>query len=396
MVRAAGPGGAIETLSVEAATIDEARRCARADGWMVLDARAAEGPGAATPSWLERAKPLDLGLFARELASLLEAGIGVVDGLRTLAERDARSGHQGLLLGIVRDLEQGRTLSSALDARALAFPQFFVASVRAAERSGDLAVSLRRFANGHEQLRVLRARLAGAAIYPALLLGVGALVIVFLLGFVVPRFAALLDSAGRQLPFASRILMSWGTFVAAHGGAALAAVAASVTIALIALRTAAVRAALLRLIVRLPLIGPTLRGFRRAQFYRATAMLVEGGTPAVRALELAADVMLDDDRRALAVAVAQISQGIKPSVALHAAGIADGVAQRMLRVAESTGQLGPVLGSIGAFSEQELGHRVDLMTRLVEPALMVFIGLVIGGIVVLMYLPIFELASSLQ
>jgi general secretion pathway protein F len=106
--------------------------------------------------------------------------------------------------------------------------------------------------------------------------------------------------------------------------------------------------------------------------------------------------MLDDDRRALAVAVAQISQGIKPSVALHAAGIADGVAQRMLRVAESTGQLGPVLGSIGAFSEQELGHRVDLMTRLVEPALMVFIGLVIGGIVVLMYLPIFELASSLQ
>jgi general secretion pathway protein F len=145
-----------------------------------------------------------------------------------------------------------------------------------------------------------------------------------------------------------------------------------------------------------PLIGPVIRQFRHSQMYRTTGMLVKGGIAAPRALQLGANLLGDEDRARLGRAVALIHEGRSMSSALQEARLADPVAASMLAVAERTGALAEILARIASFHESRLQRSVELTSRLFEPILMIVIGLVIGAIVVLMYLPIFDLASSLQ
>jgi general secretion pathway protein F len=151
-----------------------------------------------------------------------------------------------------------------------------------------------------------------------------------------------------------------------------------------------------RWVESVPLIGPVVRQFRHAQLYRTTGMLVKGGIAAPRALQLGANLLGDDDRSRLARAVELIHEGRSMSHALQDARLADPVAASMLAVAERTGALAEILERIAAFHESRLRRSVELTSRLFEPLLMIVIGLVIGAIVVMMYLPIFDLASSLQ
>ena len=146
----------------------------------------------------------------------------------------------------------------------------------------------------------------------------------------------------------------------------------------------------------MPLVGPTIRLFRHSQLYRSTGMLVKGGIAAPRALQLSANLLGADDRHRLERAIALIHEGRAISAALQEAGLADPVASSMLSVAERTGALAAILERIASFHESRLQRSVELTSRLFEPLLMIVIGLVIGAIIVLMYLPIFDLASSLQ
>jgi general secretion pathway protein F len=303
---------------------------------------------------------------------------------------------------ITRLLSEGQSLSQALSAVG-AFPQMLVAAVTASEQSGDLTKALRRYAEHQNALRELRSRVVGAAIYPATLLVVGGLVVIFLLGIVVPRFAPLIEGSQRDLPLASGMLMAVGTTIAAHplvfGGVLAFLLAAAGVVLVRGVRNGWRLAGLQRLWI----VGPLIRLFRHAQFFRTAGMLVGGGVPIVRAMAMCGDLLTPEDQYALgrdhpnrSGALGSIAQGQPMSTALAAAGIADDVATRMLEVAERTGQLAPALERIAQFQEYAMGRALDLATRLIEPALMVLIGLVIGGIVVLMYLPIFELASGLQ
>jgi general secretion pathway protein F len=151
-----------------------------------------------------------------------------------------------------------------------------------------------------------------------------------------------------------------------------------------------------RWIEAVPLIGPVIRQFRHSQLYRTTGMLVMGGIAAPKALQLGANLLGEEDRTRLTRAVALIHEGRSMSSALQQTQLADPVAASMLAVAERTGALAEILGRIAAFHESRLQRSVELTSRLFEPILMIVIGLVIGAIVVLMYLPIFDLASSLQ
>lgn len=355
------------------------------------------------PAWRRgAATQLDVGQFTFEMAALLDAGLGMIDAVRTLGERERTPTAKSLFARIMQLLGEGQSLSRALAATG-AFPQMLVAAVAASEQSGELAAALRRYAEHQAALRVLRNRLVGAAVYPAILLGAGVLVVAFLLGVVVPRFAPLIEGAQRELPFASRALMAVGSAVGAHPVAVgVAAAVLAVAAGLLVVR--GLRSGWrLSGLQRMWLIGPLVRLFRQAQFFRAASMLVGGGVPLVRALSMCADLLTPEDQAALgrdqgprSGALGAIAQGQPLGVALASAGIADGVALRMLEVAQRTGQLAPTLERIAQFQEYAMGRALDLVTRLVEPALMVLIGLVIGGIVVLMYLPIFDLAAGLQ
>jgi general secretion pathway protein F len=166
--------------------------------------------------------------------------------------------------------------------------------------------------------------------------------------------------------------------------------------AVAALRREAARSWFFDRLLALPGIGEQFRVYRQAQFFRTSAMLVDGGIPAVQAFELARGLVSRTDRAALAEAMERIRNGGKMSDAFLDGGLADPITYRLLTVAEKTGGLGPVLDKIAAFQEAHVSHAIDLASRLVEPVMMIVIGFVIGGIVVLMYLPIFQLASSVQ
>jgi general secretion pathway protein F len=391
-VVAVSPHGSLLTERLRASDATKASEQLQLRGLRVLSVREVR-----TSSWRGfRRRRLDIGLFTDELAALLDAGLGMVDTLRTLSQKERDSSGRQALEAVTREVIEGQPLSAALSNRGDLFPPLLVASVSASEQTGDLVSALRRFSTHLESMRMLRAKLVGAAIYPALLLAVGSLVVLFLLGVVVPRFAVLLEGASKKLPLASQLLLGWGKSVAAHPAFFVGGFATVVTLIAVGLIRAARSGWQIPGLQRAWLIGGLVRLFRHAQFYRTTAMLVQGGIPVLRAFEMSRRLLAEEDQQALDGARRQIAEGRPIGPALAQAQIADTVALRMLEVAQRTGRLADVLARIASFQEAALSRAIDLTARLVEPALMIFIGLVIGAIVVLMYMPIFDLATSLQ
>ncbi|NML44481.1 type II secretion system F family protein [Ramlibacter sp. G-1-2-2] len=389
--------GAIQTLAFSAADAADARSHAVRDGFQVLACtpRASISRRHARNSAQAR-RGLDITTFSYELASLLSAGLSVLEALRTLAAKEGVAARRAMVLDLIQDVGEGLPLSGALAKHPGRYPPLMIATVSASEQTGDLGLSLRRYAEHQQSVRTLRDKVVGATIYPALLLGIGLLVVALLLGVVVPKFAVLIESTRKELPWTSQLMMSWGRFAAAHawelGAGALVLAIAVVSTVRRVLRDGAKA----RWIDALPFVGSTVRKFRHAQLYRTTGMLVRGGIPAPRALKLSSSLLGDADAARLDTALRMIQEGRGLSSALNDAGFADPVAGSMLAVAERTGALAEILERIAQFNESSLQRSVELTSRLFEPILMIVIGLVIGAIVVLMYLPIFDLASSLQ
>lgn len=389
--------GTVQTLEVRAA--DASAACANAirDGLQVLACKASgqSGPMAGGTRTAARIG-LDIANFSFELASLMAAGLSVIEALRTLATKESSPQTREALLDIVKGVSEGLPLSAALQRHEGRYPPLLVATVSASEQTGDLSTALRRYGEHQLTIKTLRDKVVGAAVYPVLLLAVGCLVVLFLMTVVVPKFAVLIESTRHELPWTSQLLMSWGRFAAQHAWAiAIAGLAFLLGLVFVGnqvMRTGA-KAAWMESI---PFVGPTMRQFRHAQLYRTTGMLVRGGIAAPRALLLGSTLLGDADQVRLTRAVQLIHEGRSLSSALESAQLADPVATSMLAVAERTGALADILERIAQFHESRLQRSVEMTSKLFEPLLMIMIGLVVGAIVVLMYLPIFDLASSLQ
>ncbi len=347
-----------------------------------------------------RSRGFVLRLFTQELALLLDAGIPLLEALTTLHEKGGRGGQAGVLEKTVDALRCGQPLSVALAAQPQAFDPLFVAIVAASERSGQLPTALRHHTAYLAWSDALRARLMAAALYPALLLAVGAAVVLFLLLYVLPRFAGVFDGLGRPLPAASQALIDLGVWGAAHPQAVAALLVGLLTAALAIAGIPALRAAARRhglaLLLRLPGLGAHLRTVLLARLYRALGLLIGAGVPVPAALGLADGLLPEPQRSALRAATAQVNAGVRLSQALHEQALATPVALRMLRVGESSGNLATMLERAAAFHDEEIARSADLATRIVNPLLMLTMGVVIGGIVVLMYLPIFTLMEQVQ
>lgn len=385
--------GVIE-LALDAANPVAARRLAEAQGYRVLST--GRGDASTTPRLFSGGR-FSVPLFAQELLALLEAGLGLVETVALLARKARHGEAQYILQDLQRRVGEGRSFSQALDAIP-AFPPLFVATVRASERSGHLADALRRYLAYHRQLNALRDKVLAASVYPLLLVGVGGLVVLFLLAYVVPRFSRIYEDVGRaHLPLLSRWLMHWGQLAGDH------ALALGLSAALLAgglvylLRRPATRAAIERWLWRLPAVGEQLRIYQLARFTRTLAMLLRGGIPLVAALGMVDELLRQPGLQAgLVHARLAISEGRPVSDSFAAHGLATEVGTRLLVVGERSGELGEALERIAGFYDDEIARSVEWFSRLFEPALMMGIGLLIGGIVILMYMPIFELASSIQ
>ena len=387
-VKAIGATGELIRLQLEAGSSAEAERQCAERGYTIL------AIGQRAQPWRRhggRGARFPLLLFSQEFLTLLESGMSVVEVIETLAARNPRAP----IVGLLQKIREGLPLSAALAAQPEYFPDIYVASVRAAERTGGVAEALRRYVDYQERLDQLVSRLRGAAIYPALLLGVGGLVVVFLLGFVVPRFAQVLDGARAQQSGASYLLLEFGVWMNNHWPALAVGLALGVAVLANLAQRGRLKALLLRSLQQFPGLATRLRVFHLARYYRTVGMLLRSGVPLVKSLNMAAPLLAGDLALRLNHAIEQVSAGDSFSTAMKAQGLTTVVAERMLAVGEKSGQLGLMLERAAAFHDDELGRWAGRATRLSAPLrtrAIVFFTATWG---VLMSLPIFELAEGL-
>lgn len=390
-VKALRDAGSVAMIECEALDAGDATRQVAGQGFTVLRVAPLSG-------WRprRRAARFPLLLFGQELAVLLKAGVPLVEALETLAQKEKDNSARAVLAGLVTTLREGLPLSQAMLKNPSAFPPLFTATVKAAERTGDLPDSLSRYVDYQNRLEAVKKKVVNASIYPALLVSVGGLVSLFLLFYVVPRFSQIYEDRAANLPLFSRILLGWGGFVESYGVGVLAALVLGAVALVWSLRETKLFEQLEGVLWRWPAAADRLRIYQLARFYRTSGMLIGGGIPLVSAFEMAAGVLHSRLRGALDGAVRAIRQGQPVSRSLETHALATAVAMRMLAVGERSGNMGEMLEKTAQFHEEELARWIDWFSRLFEPLLMAVIGLVIGGIVVLMYMPIFELAGSIR
>lgn len=387
--------GRFITYKVEASTIQEAERLGIDHGIQVLGVKTGSREWSVPFLKLGNDK-FPLLLFNQELLTLLEAGLSVVVVLETLLEKETNANTRLVLKAIVTSLHEGRTLSSALEGQYAAFPALYVATIRSSERTGSLIESLRRYIAYQMQVDQMRKKIIAASIYPALLIFIGGLVVLFLLTYVIPKFSHIYADTGRELPFASWLLMRWGAMIESHGSLIAGIFFGMLFFVAYTFSRASVRSWLREMLWGLPVIGERMRIYQLSRFYRTLGMLSSAGIPLMAAMEQIGGLLDIRLQAKLAEARNHVREGRSVSYAMELSGLSTPVALRLLRVGEQTGQIGEMMNRIADFHEEELNRWIDWASRLFEPLLMTAIGIIIGGIVVLMYVPIFELAGSIQ
>jgi general secretion pathway protein F len=391
-VRGLTPQGQLQERLLSAGSQEEAGRIARQSGLEVLDIKAA---GISMSAGAPRQR-FDLALFSHELIALLRAGLSLIETLETLAERQQEAQQNDVVLTeLVRRMQEGRSFSSSLESFPTLFPELFVASIAASEQTGEMVDALERYLRYHEQLSVIRQKIISASMYPAMLMLVGAAVGLFLLCFLVPRFSHVYEGMDTKLPLASRLLMQWGLFAGEHAWMVTGSLVLIVVLLVSAVRHPGVQRRFMTALQGNRWIGAHLRLMQLSRFYRSLGLLLRGGIPAIKALRMTQPLLPGALQLALGQAIAEITQGKTLSDSLQRFQLTTPVALRLLRAGERNGQLADMLEQVAAFHDKEVGLWIDRFTRLFEPLLMLFIGGVIGGIVILLYLPIFELAGSL-
>ncbi|MDP3538816.1 MAG: type II secretion system F family protein [Azonexus sp.] len=390
-VMAVFPGRGVSRLLVAAESPDLVAAAPALQGGVVVSLRALGQQKSRA-----RGGKFPLPLFTRQMLSLLKAGLTVVEGLETLAAQDQGSVTSDVLGSLLASLREGQSLSAALQRHPEAFPDLYVATVKASERTGDMPEALQRYIVFHEKLADLKKKIVSAAIYPVLLMSVGAIVTLFLLGYVVPRFALVFADSGRDPEGLSSLLFAWGGFINNHAAGLGVGLLLGIAGVVGLLSLPAVRAALGRSAWRVPGLGERIRLVFLARFYRTSGMLLRAGIPLKTTLGMVADILPAALRDGLQRAIADIEQGQPFSKAAERNGLTTPVAMRMIAVGERSGQLGDMMEAVATFYDEEINNLVDTFTRLFEPLLMTIIGGIIGGIVLLLYMPIFELAGNFQ
>ena len=382
----------IADLSVDASDENDAILQVKGQGYAVLSIKSK-----GVPAWVGKRRPkFQLVLFSHELLSLLDAGLSLVEAMSALAEKEHRNETKKVLEQIIAYLYEGQPFSAALQQFPEIFPALYVATVRASEKTGGMSEAMARYVAYQEQINFVRKKIVSAAIYPVLLMVVGGLVVLFLMAYVVPKFSKVYEGTGGNLPWLSQLLLTWGQLLQQHGLAVLAVFGVFALVAGYGLSRQATREWLMVRLWRAPGVGERMHVYQLARFYRTLGMLLKGGIPVVPALDMVSGLLQPLLRGRLTLATQGIREGRPISQAMEEQALTTPVASRMLRVGERTGDMGEMMERIASFYDEEMARWVEWFTRLFEPILMALIGVVIGGIVVLMYLPIFELAGSIQ
>lgn len=335
--------------------------------------------------------------FNQELLVLLRSGLPILQVLDTLGERMEAGSMRDVLREIREDVRAGAVLSEAFGKFPAYFPHLYIASLRAGERSGDLPVTIGRFIAYQKRIEAIKGKVKSASFYPILLSIAVISVLLFLLFFVIPSFTQIYADAQVELPLATRILIGTTTFLSRWALLLIPAGIAAVTGIVLFLRTERGGLWFDRLILLLPFFGGLMLEYALLGFCRTLGTTLTSGIPVVQAMQMSKGTL--DNRileAKLSRAVRRIEEGASVSDALAETGFVPGLALRMIGVGETTGALPEMLSDVADFYEGQVERRLERLTTLIEPLMMMTMGLLIGAIVVAMYIPIFQLAGTVR
>jgi type IV pilus assembly protein PilC len=333
-------------------------------------------------------------VFNQELATLLKAGMPLVQSINLLRNQTSSPRFRAILDDVHEKVRGGTALSDAFGTHGDIFPGVYTASLLAGERSGNLDAILRRYVAYEKVVDTVKRKTISALVYPAILIALAMGLVAIILLRVIPAFSDFYASFNAQLPMSTRIILAVSNVVQAQFGLVVAISALTVAGFTAWIRQPGQRARFDRLVLTVPYVGVTVQKFTSAQMARTLSTLLGGGIPLVNAMEVTARSV---SNRFLANELVTVTQRVREGQGLAASmaerKVVQDVALKMIEVGESTGSLQEMLGSLADFYDEEVETSVGRFVTLIEPALLVVMGLVIAGLVLALYMPLFELSS---
>jgi type IV pilus assembly protein PilC len=346
------------------------------------------------PGFGESVKPKEVAVFTRQFATMIDAGLPIVQCLSILGEQTSNKTFRGTLQTIRKDVEGGTTLAEALKKHPKIFDALYVNMVEAGEMGGALNTILNRIALFIEKANKLKKKVKGAMIYPSSIIAVAIIVVSILMIFVIPVFAELYGSMGKALPAPTQIAINISNFFVAYwymifGG--MIGIAAAISMYY---KTAQGRMNIDRILLRMPIIGDLLRKVAVARFSQNMAILLSSGVPILDGLAITARTAGNKViEKAIMDSRVSISQGRNIADPLKESKVFPPMVCQMVAVGESTGGLDAMLKKVAELYEDEVDDAVANLTAMMEPMIMVVLGVILGGLVIAMYLPIFQMGS---
>ena len=336
-------------------------------------------------------------VFNQEFATLLKAGMPLVQSIDLLRHQVTNPTFRGVLDDVHEKVRGGVALSDAFADQGDLFPRVYTASLLAGERSGNIDAVLRRYVAYEKVVDTVRRKTISALIYPAILVGLAIMLVGIIVLWVIPAFTEFYDSFGATLPLSTRVIVAVSEVAQAQFPLVIALTAVLGAMFAAWLRRPGQRARLDRVVLSLPFIGGAIRKFITAQMARTLGTLLGGGIPLVNALEVTARSISNQH---MATELDRVTQRVREGQGLAASlverGVVPDVAQKMIEVGESTGSLQDMLGSLADFYDEEVDTAVGRFVMLIEPALLVVMGIVIAVVVLALYMPLFRLTSAVS
>jgi type IV pilus assembly protein PilC len=336
-------------------------------------------------------------IFNQELATLLKAGMPLVQSLDILRRRISQPLFKSVLDDVYERVRGGSALSEAFEAHGALFPGVYTASLMAGEKSGNLEQVIRRYVTYVKTVAGVRRKTISALVYPAILLSLSFIVVAIIVLKVVPEFSAFYAMGHEELPLSTRILVSVSTFALSYFAVLVLAIVGAVSAVWFWLKRQGNRVRVDRRMLDVPALGPIARKFSTSQAARTLATLLGGGIPLVNAIDVSARSIRNQYMaRQLETAAKQVREGRALSAAMVESGAFPDVAIKMVEVGESTGALQEMLNSLADFFDEEIETSLGRFVTLIEPTLLVIMGLVIAGLLLSLYMPLFNMSDALR
>ena len=343
-----------------------------------------------------KVKEKDLALFTRQLGAMIAAGVGIAEALEILAEQMPNKTLAKALKEVQQDVVSGMSLSKAMAKHRKVFPEFLVNLIESAEESGNLDVILQRATTYYEKIAAIKRKIVSASWYPAMVVVIATVIVLGILTFIVPTFAQLYSSMGGELPFLTQMLIDISNFLKSNVLFIIGGIFGLVILNKLFYNTRAGKEIYHRIFLHLPLLGNIFLKGAIAKFARTLSTLVAGGVPIMRSLEIsssvAGNVVIE---KAILEAKDKVEKGQEIYKSLDPK-VFPPILIAMVRVGEDTGRLDEMLDTIANFFEDEVDRAVEGLISTIEPLLIVFIGTIVGVILIALYLPIFKMGELIK